>query len=175
MNNSKDSIINSIINSIIIGLVLIIFFTGCKKEKEKVAVVSHPISKTQTIDNRKIKVVVPAEIKEEWKAVKIAIIDKIANKTNEITVKLGTEYTIANSDIKIKVKEFLPDFRMDGLTITSASNTPKNPAVYISVYEGEKEIFKGWIYSKFPTIHPFQHDRYKLVLIEGIKSKEKQT
>jgi hypothetical protein len=42
--------------------------------------------------------------------------------------------------------------------------------VRIIVFEGEEEIFKGWLYSKFPAIHPFQHERYGLLLKEGVKS-----
>jgi len=58
---------------------------------------------------------------------------------------------------------------MDAGTITSSSNTPNNPAVAIKVFEGDKEIFKGWLYAKFPTIHPFEHPKYGLTMKEAIK------
>lgn len=115
------------------------------------------------------KVIVPEAVKGKWDAVKLLVEDKVTKKTSEITVKLNSEYSIPNSNLKIKVGEFLPDFKMDGLTITSSSNEPNNPAVRVIVYENGKEIFKGWLYSKFPTIHPFQHDKYGLTLKEGVK------
>jgi hypothetical protein len=67
------------------------------------------------------------------------------------------------------VNEFLPDFIMDGLTITSKSEETNNPAVSVVVTEGGNEIFTGWLYSKFPAIHPFQHDQYGITLKEPIK------
>ncbi|NOY65603.1 MAG: DUF2155 domain-containing protein, partial [Nitrospirae bacterium] len=36
--------------------------------------------------------------------------------------------------------------------------------------ENNKEIFNGWLYSKFPDIHPFQHEKFSVTLIEGIKA-----
>ncbi|HDZ88696.1 MAG TPA: DUF2155 domain-containing protein, partial [Nitrospirae bacterium] len=45
--------------------------------------------------------------------------------------------------------------------------------VHVTVLDGGREIFKGWLYSKFPTIHPFQHDKYGLTLKEAVTSGKK--
>jgi hypothetical protein len=84
-------------------------------------------------------------------------------------VNIGSEFKVPNTNLRIVVGEFLPDFRMDDATITSASDMPNNPAVRVEVFENGKSIFKGWLYSKFPTIHPFEHEKYGLTLKEGIK------
>ncbi|MBF0607212.1 MAG: DUF2155 domain-containing protein [Candidatus Magnetobacterium sp. LHC-1] len=115
------------------------------------------------------EIVVPDSVKGKWESVKLSISDKQAKKSQVINIKLGSEYTIQGSSLKLNVGEFLPDFKMDALTITSMSNETKNPAVNVRVIEAGKEIFKGWLYSKYPEIHPFQHDRYGIVLMEGIK------
>ncbi len=116
-----------------------------------------------------LKIVVPDSVKGKWSAVKLVVEDKSTKKQQEYTINLNSDFKIPNSDLKIAVGDFLPEFRMDADTITSASNTPNNPAVRIKVFEGSKEIFKGWLYSKFPTIHPFEHPKYALFLKEGIK------
>ncbi|MBI4689505.1 MAG: DUF2155 domain-containing protein [Nitrospirae bacterium] len=116
-----------------------------------------------------LQVIVPANVKGKWSAVKIVIEDKVSKKTQEYAVKLNSELKIPNSDLKISVGEFMPDFRMDANTITSATNNPNNPAVSIKVFEGNNEIFKGWLYSKFPAIHPFEHPKVGLTLKEGVK------
>jgi len=116
------------------------------------------------------QIVVPDSVKNKWKAVVITIEDKTNNTTEDVTIPLNSTHEVKGSNLKIKVGDFLPDFKMDGVTITSSSNEPNNPAVRIIVSEGDEEIFKGWLYSKFPAIHPFQHEKYGLLLKEGIKS-----
>ncbi len=154
----------------VLSVILVISFTACKKKEEK------PVPQAQTGQGAGVmmppgetKVVVPENVKGKWEGVKLLFEDRSSKKTTEITVKLHSEYSIPNTPLKLKVEDFLPDFKMDGLTITSSSNEPNNPAVRVIVYENGKEIFKGWLYSKFPTIHPFQHEKYGLTLKEGVK------
>jgi len=122
------------------------------------------------------KVVVPAEVKEAWSAVKLIVNDKKTNKHQEVTVTMGKEFIIPDSNLKIKAVHFLPDFRMTEQTITSASNNTNNPSAGVIIYENGKQIFPasgelGWLYSKFPAIHPFQHERFEVTLKEGIAKK----
>ncbi|MBI5641008.1 MAG: DUF2155 domain-containing protein [Nitrospirae bacterium] len=114
-------------------------------------------------------VTLPDTVKGKWKAVVLVIEDKASKKTSEHTVSLNSDLKVPNSNLKISVSEFIPDFKMDGLNITSLSNEPNNPAVKVHVLEGDKEVFKGWLYSKFPTIHPFEHPKFGLVLKSGVK------
>jgi hypothetical protein len=120
-------------------------------------------------------VVVPDSVKGKWKAVVLVVQDKTTQKADEYTVNLNSNFKVPNTGIKITVGEFLPDFRMEGLSLTSVSNEPNNPAVAIRVSEGGKQIFPGngkkwgWLYMKFPTMHPFEHPKYAVFLKEGVK------
>ena len=58
---------------------------------------------------------------------------------------------------------------MMGSIITSGSNEPVNPAVRVEIFEKGQSILKGWLFSKMPDIHPFESDKYGLVLKEGVK------
>lgn len=176
--------------AISMGVVLVFSFglVACKKKEQKQPVPQSPMMAPGgqmqpggqmppgqgpagkiTVPKGDLKVVVPDSVKGKWSAVKLVVEDKASKKQQEYTVKLNSELKIPNSDLKIAVGDFLPEFRMTADTITSTSNTPNNPAVRIQVYEGSKEIFKGWLYSKFPTIHPFEHPKYGLILKEGLK------
>lgn len=123
----------------------------------------------------KTQIVVPDFVKGKWSAAKIILEDKASKKRQEYTVKLNSDFTIPNSGLKIHVGDFFPDFKMEGLTMTSASNQPGNPALAIRVYEGGKQIFPalgkqwGWLFAKVPSIHPFEHTKYGLILKEGVK------
>ncbi len=116
------------------------------------------------------KIVVPEAVQGKWKAVKLMLQDKKTNEITEHTVKLGEEWTIPESQIKVKVREFLPDLIIQGTTFTSVSNELKNPAVRISISENGKELFTGWLFSLFPTMHPFQHERFAVTLKDVVSS-----
>lgn len=142
------------------------FFAGCSKQEEKKA--GHPVADSGHATKKESVVVVPKSVKGKWKAVKIAVIDKETSKETVYSVAIGSELTIPNTNLAIKVDNFLPHFMMDGTTLTSQSNEPKNPAAQIRIMEGGKEIFKGWLFSLFPTTHAFQHPRYGFTLMDFI-------
>ncbi|MBI5575415.1 MAG: DUF2155 domain-containing protein [Deltaproteobacteria bacterium] len=115
------------------------------------------------------KVVVPDTVKGTWKAVKIEVEYKEKKSKKQFTVPLKSEFKVPDSDLVLKVGEFLPHFAMSADSITSNTNNPENPAVQAEVFQGDKEIFHGWFFSKFPSVHPFQHDKFGLTMIEGVK------
>ncbi|MBF0327665.1 MAG: DUF2155 domain-containing protein [Nitrospirae bacterium] len=117
-----------------------------------------------------LKVVVPDSVKGKWSAVKLIVEDKASKKRQEYSVNLNSDFKVPNTNLNISVGDFMPDFRMAD-TITSASNQLNNPAVYVKVTENNAEIFKGWLYSKFPTIHPFEHPKFGISLKEAVAKK----
>ncbi|MEO5361220.1 MAG: DUF2155 domain-containing protein [Nitrospirota bacterium] len=125
-------------------------------------------------EKHQTEIVVPDNVKGKWEAVKLSITDKKNSKTQTATVKLGSEYKIPDSSMTVKPDVFLPDFRMDSLTITSVSAELNNPAVNVIISDSGKELFKGWLYSKYPDVHPFQHDRYAIVMVEAVMAEGPQ-
>jgi hypothetical protein len=155
---------------------LVVSFAGCKKKEEKPQVpAGHPSMEggmppagmpampkvDRTID-------VPKEVAAKWKSVKLMVEDKVGKTTKEYTIKVGDEQAVPNTNIKVKVLYFLPDFKMGEKSITSSSDKPNNPAAQVSVTEDGKEVWKGWLYSMHPGIHPFQHDKISLALVGGV-------
>jgi hypothetical protein len=112
---------------------------------------------------------IPDPVKGEWQAVKLRVEEKDGGRPPEIfTVKLGGQLAIPGSRLRVKVGEFLPALQVSGGEITSASNDPTNPAVLVTVSEGGKDTFKGWLFSKFPEMQPFEHPKYRITLVEGV-------
>ncbi len=164
---------------------ILVSFSACKKKGEE-SISEPPLRKGPILDaplttpghqrdqRIQFEVVVPEEVKNKWSAVKLLVEDKKLSKTQEFTVNLGDELKIPDSKITVKVEHFFPDFKMSGQIITSASNKPNNPSAGIVVFEAGKQIFPesgkvGWIYEKFPTVHPFQHKRFGLILKGGVE------
>jgi len=141
-------------------LIAFLALAGCTKKEEKNAVPSPPQQTKQ-----ESQVIVPESVKGHWKAVKIAVLDKNSGKQAVYTVPVHSELHLPNSGLVLKVGAFLPHFVMEGTTLTSQSNEPKNPAVQIQIEEGGREIFKGWLFANFPTTHAFQHPQYGFTLV----------
>ncbi|MGO9952531.1 MAG: DUF2155 domain-containing protein [Dissulfurispiraceae bacterium] len=123
----------------------------------------------EMVSKAPLTIEVPADVKKSWHKVTLVFLDKGSKKTKEYTVNINSQFEIQGTDLKVAVGQFLPDFKM-GATITSGSNEPVNPAVRVEVFEKGRSIFKGWLFSKVPGIHPFDHDKYGLILKEGIRS-----
>jgi hypothetical protein len=115
------------------------------------------------------KIIVPDDVKGAWKAVKIEVEFKEKKNKKTFTVPLNSEFKVPGSDLALKVGNFLPHFTMGVDQITSGSNAPENPAAQLEVFQGGKEIFHGWLFSKYPAVHPFTHDKYGVALLEGVK------
>ena len=149
-------------------VVLLTGLLGCDRKTEQAE--TPKVSTEKILKN--VKVVVPPEVQGKWKAVKIAVQDKKSNDEEIYTVDIGSSFTVKNSDVSLRTKVFLPAFIMDGTTMTSASNEPKNPAVQISVSEGGEEIYQGWLFSLYPGAHAFQHPRFSFTLVDFIPSEK---
>ena len=115
------------------------------------------------------KIVVPEEIQAVWKAVKIEVEFKEKKSKETFTIPLNSEFPVPDSDLVLKIGAFLPHFTMTADQITSGSGDQVNPACNIEIMVGEKESYKGWLFAKFPDVHPFQSDKYGVKLLEGIK------
>ena len=112
----------------------------------------------------------PAEVKGKWKDIKVTVEDKAKKSTKEYTIALGKTEDVPGTKLSIQAVEFVPSFVMQGLNITSASNEPNNPAAKVIISEGGKEVFKGWLFQKFPTTHAFSHPEYAVTLTGADKS-----
>jgi hypothetical protein len=176
---------------LITSIVALVFaFGACSKEKQEAKPAAQsqvkrgPIIDTPpaghggtSAQRTQMKIVVPPEVEQVWKSVTIVVEDKQQKKDTEFNVKLGDEFNIPDSTLRVKVGPFLPDFKMSGSVITSATNEPNNPSVGIAIFDGDKKVFPpsgewGWLYAKFPNIHNFQHERFGLKLKAGTRQEQ---
>ncbi|HEY3308407.1 MAG TPA: hypothetical protein VGJ93_08110 [Desulfuromonadaceae bacterium] len=70
--------------------------------------------------------------------------------------------------MSIEVETFLPAFTMEGSTMTSASNDLKNPAAKVRIVESDSGVFKGWLFTRYPTTHAFIHPRFSFKLMDAV-------
>jgi hypothetical protein len=139
---------------------------GCSKKDEKKE--APQTGEAGQVTKKETVVKVPEIVQGKWKAVKIAVQDKTTNKETVYTVDIGGQLSLPGSDLTLKVESFLPHFIMEGATLTSQTNEPKNPAVQIKIYQAGKEVFKGWLFTLYPTTHAFQNPKYSFSLVDFV-------
>ncbi len=117
---------------------------------------------------------VPTEVSETWESAIVKIENKKDGSSTSQTIPLHSDYSIPGTSLTLKVGDFLPQFTMDGGVITSLSNEPKNPALHVAVLDQNKKIFEGWLFQRFPTMHPFTDDRVAITLVGSNAKKTAQ-
>jgi len=147
------------------------FISGCSKKEtpEKSQQKASPAKDTTIRQVTEVKV--PANVKGKWKSVKISIMDKENNKEGFVDIEIGKTMKVNGTDIVIKVENFLPHFIMDGTTLTSSSNSPKNPAVQVQITENDRMLFNGWLFTLYPNTHASQHPKYGFSLVDYTPNK----
>ena len=109
------------------------------------------------------KIIVPKEVSAKYKSVIIEVGYKTTNKTVDTDVLIGQKAEVPGTPLVIEVEAYLPDFTMDQNSLmTSKSANENNPAAKVKVFKEGKLVFDGWLFKKFPDVHPFEDPEYKL-------------
>ncbi len=138
-----------------------------KKEFETNLGGVHPGVKEEVKIDRGI--VVPKEVKGQWKAVKIMVRNKIDESRSSMkTASLGSSFNLGGSGIKVTVGPFMPNFVMTQKNYSSNGNELINPAVRLRVEDKGKILFEGWAFAKYPTMYAFEHDEFAFQLMDYI-------
>ncbi len=115
-----------------------------------------------------MKIIVPDDVRAKWKGVILTVMDRETMDAMDYTVAVGGKLAIPGSKIEVQAGEFLPDLKIDGNVYTTSSPDLLNPAIRVLITEDGKEIFKGWLFQKFPSVHPFKHQKFGITLKEPV-------
>jgi hypothetical protein len=173
---------NTMVKKIVVLAVVLIFtvsFGACKKKEPKPQLPpGHPAMEggmpaagMPNMPKVERKVVVSKEVAAKWQAVNLAIENKAAKTTKNYTVNIGSELAIPDTKLTVKVLAFLPDFKMSDKEFYSVSDKPNQPAAQVVVTENGKEIWTNWLFSRMPSVHPFQHEQIGILLVGGASKK----
>jgi hypothetical protein len=113
---------------------------------------------------------VPPEVQAAYSGIRIIWKDATNGKTGTLEIPLGGAAPIPDSPLAVGAQVYLPAFTMSGDAITSTGIAEENPAARIDIAEDGKQVFGGWIFKRFPDVHPFQHPRFSLRLEGGVPS-----
>lgn len=107
-------------------------------------------------------------IADDWRAIRVRVVDLETGEGNEYDVSMGDTVELGDSGLTLQAETFIPDFVMGENGITSRSAEPQNPAARVVISEQGKPDHHGWLFAAMPAIHAFQHERYGVVLVEGL-------
>jgi hypothetical protein len=110
------------------------------------------------------------EIAGAWSGIRVHVVDSETGDGQIIEVALGETLALGDSGLTLSADTFVPDFVMDEGGISSRSAETHNPAVRVVIAEEGVADYEGWLFAAMPEIHPFPHDRYQVLLVEGIPS-----
>ena len=108
------------------------------------------------------------DIQAAWKGVRVRVVDSTTGASERHDLTLGEPTSLGDTGLTVIAESFIPDFVMDEARITSRGPEPANPAARVVISEGGAEPYEGWLFASMPDIHPFPHDRYRVLLEEGI-------
>ena len=112
---------------------------------------------------------VPPEVMKAWSGIRLRWKDATTGKEGTLDVPIGSAAPIPGSDLQIRADVYLPAFTMSGEVLTSSGVEPENPAARVAVGEKGQTLFEGWLFTRFPDVHPFQHPRYSIRLEGGVR------
>ena len=108
------------------------------------------------------------EIAGAWSGIRVHVVDSETGDGQIIDVALGETVALGDSGLTLSADTFVPDFVMDEGGITSRSAETHNPAVRVVITEEGAADYEGWLFAAMPEIHPYPHERYRVLLVEGI-------
>lgn len=109
----------------------------------------------------------PDSIKGKWAAVGLEVTMTDGAKT-EINAPIGGETSLADSGLILRVDTFVPSYKSDFETITSASEALDNPAVKVALIENGQVVTKGWVFQNLPEFNSFVSDRVEVRLLSAV-------
>lgn len=105
------------------------------------------------------------EVKARWSEAKLEVTDAGSKAKEVLTIKVGGAENLKKKGFKLKVEALVPDYSISDNRIESRSNDPRNPAVLVELFDGDKSVAKGWVFKNFPDFNSYRDDRVGVLLV----------
>ena len=113
----------------------------------------------------KPKVVVKNTQNAKWKGITVSVHNLATGKDDLRVIGPKKMVDLPGTDLAIKVLNIVSDFVMEHGVIQPGSDTMRNPAAQVELYEKGKLIWTGWLFREFPDDRKFDHDHVMLRLM----------
>ena len=155
------------------SLVLVLAAPGCRRAGDRNLVMAAPV---QAGDAPSATASAPGamdpalrltpSVRSRWTGMKIGVIDLTKRQETTYLVSRGQDFTLPGGSLTFRILALVPDFTLDNGVITSRSDAPANPAAQVLITENGRQLYRGWLFARFPDSQPFEHPRYAVRLLE---------
>jgi cytochrome c biogenesis protein len=104
-------------------------------------------------------------------SVLLRVTPRNSGQSQDYRVQVGQNFRIGDTEDKVSVNRFLPDFSIDSNgRAFSRSRTLNNPAIQLTVAQDGKEMYRTWVFSKFRDFHKKEDQEYNFELVRFLPS-----
>jgi len=107
---------------------------------------------------------VPGYVKEKYHTVTMAVGDRKTKEVRRFKAAIGGTVKVPGTDYSLKIEAYIPNWFLQGNTVTSKNEKQDDPAVRAEIFEGHKQVFDGFLFQKNKT-PSFITDRYVIGLM----------
>ncbi|MFC1685162.1 hypothetical protein ACFL0R_06810 [Pseudomonadota bacterium] len=125
---------------------------------------AHPVS-----SDKELAINLPESVMGKWSAVTFEVTTVDGSK-DKLEVVLGSETSVPGSNLMLRAEVFVPAYKSDFKTITSASNALDNPAAKVALIENQQVVAKGWVFQNLPEFNSFSSDKVSIRLLSAAEA-----
>jgi hypothetical protein len=101
-------------------------------------------------------------LRAKWSTIEIEVSESGQKKV--IKVKVGEKIKVGNT-YSVLVDVFIPEYAMYDDYIGTRGEEPKNPAIRVELFEGDKSLARGWVFKSLPDFNSYNSEKLGVVLL----------
>ncbi len=101
-------------------------------------------------------------LKAKWSTVEVEV--TVGGNKKEILITVGKKTKVGKT-YSILVDSFIPEYTMFEDHIGTRSDEPKNPAIRVELFDGDKSLQRGWVFKKLADFNSYKSDTVGVVLL----------
>jgi len=125
---------------------------------------AHPVP-----SDKELAINLPESVMGKWSAVTFEV-TAVDGSKDTLEVALGSETSVPGSNLMLRAEVFVPAYKSDFKTITSASNALDNPAAKVALIENQQVVAKGWVFQNLPEFNSFSSDKVSVRLLSAVEA-----
>ncbi len=107
-------------------------------------------------------------LRAKWSTVEIEVTE--GGNKKEILITVGRKTKIGKN-YSILVDAFIPEYTMFEDHIGTRGDEPKNPAIRVELFDGDKSLQRGWVFKKLADFNSYNSDKVGVVLLTPKETK----
>jgi hypothetical protein len=101
-------------------------------------------------------------LRAKWSTIELEVSEN--GQKTVIKVKVGEKIKVG-AVYSVLVDVFIPEYAMYEDYIGTRGDEPKNPAIRVELFEGDKSLARGWVFKNLADFNSYQEEKLGVVLL----------